>query len=95
VNRVVLRWEAAASRNYELQMSDDGNIWRTIYTDTAGNGGVDDIAQLAGSGRYLRVYSSSRTTQWGVSLFEVEVYGDTNPSCATAGTNPDLVESNI
>lgn len=83
INRVVLRWEAAASKKYALQVSDDGVNFTTIYTDANGNGGVDDIAGLSAQGRYLRVYSYTRTTQWGNSLWEVETYGDANPGCGT------------
>jgi len=88
VSRVVLRWEAAASQHYELQISDDGSNWRTLYIDNAGDGGVDDVRNLAGQGRYLRVYSFARTTQFGISLFEVEVYGNATPSpaCSTPPT---------
>ncbi len=85
VTRVVLRWETAASRRYDLQISNDGNTWSNIYSDTGiGNGGVDDIGALSAAGRYLRVFSHARTTTFGVSLFEVEVFGDTDTSCSTA-----------
>ncbi len=89
-SRVVLRWEAAASRNYDLQVSDDGVNFTTIYNDPNGNGGVDDITGLSARGRYLRMYSYSRTTQWGNSLFEVEAYGDTNPDCGSTSSGPLL-----
>ena len=44
-----------------------GSVW---YAD----GGTDDIA-LGVSGRYVRMYSHARTTQWGNSLWEFEVWG--------------------
>ncbi|RYZ09865.1 MAG: hypothetical protein EOO73_03005 [Myxococcales bacterium] len=88
VTRVELRWEAAASKSYELQVSDDGVTWRKIYADVAGNGGVDDVTGLEASGRYLRVYSTSRTTGFGVSLWEINVFGDTEPDCGCAAPAP-------
>ena len=30
---------------------------------------------MAGTGRYLRVNGTQRATQWGYSLWELEVYG--------------------
>jgi len=81
IGRVVLRWEAAASAKYTLQVSGDGTNFTTIYTENAGNGGSDDIQGLDADGRYLRVHSTQRTTPYGVSLFEVEIYGDTDPTC--------------
>ncbi|HTI25832.1 MAG TPA: discoidin domain-containing protein, partial [Kutzneria sp.] len=41
---------------------------------TTGDGGVDDVA-LSGSGRYVRVYGTQRATQWGYSLWDLNVYG--------------------
>jgi cysteine-rich repeat protein len=82
VKRVVLYWEAAASADYDIQISDSASgPWTTIHTDPAGNGGVDDLTELNGIGRYVRLYSRARTTTWGNSLFEFEVYGDLSPQC--------------
>ena len=73
VNRVVLRWEAAYSASYDIEVSSDGASWSKAYTDTAGNGGVDDLT-LSASARYLRLNSYKRGTAYGNSLYEFEVY---------------------
>lgn len=73
VKRVVLNWEAAYARAYQVQLSDDGATWRDVYSTTTGDGGVDQLA-VNGTGRYLRVYTTARATGWGVSLWEVEAY---------------------
>jgi hexosaminidase len=75
INRVVLRWEAAYGRGYTIQVSDDAVTWTTIYTTTTGDGGTDDLTGLAGTGRYVRMYGTARSTQYGYSLWELEVYG--------------------
>jgi hypothetical protein len=82
IRRVLLKWEAAASARYDLQVSQDGSSWTTIHSDERGNGGDDDIRGLDASARYLRVYSHARTTQWGVSLWSLEVFGDDDASCS-------------
>jgi beta-glucosidase len=74
INRVVLRWEAAFGRSYQIQTSDDGNTWTTIFSTTTGDGGVDDLT-VSGSGRFIRMNGTARGTQWGYSLWEFEVYG--------------------
>jgi hypothetical protein len=84
INRVVLSWEAAASLNYDVQVANDPNgTWTTIFNTTAGNGGIDDLSGLNGTGRYVRMYSRARTTQWGNSLWEMSAYGDPNPNCSS------------
>ncbi|RKE23446.1 family 20 glycosylhydrolase [Streptomyces sp. TLI_171] len=75
VDRVVLRWEAAYGKSFQIQVSDDTTAWRTVYTTTTGAGGVQDLTGLAGSGRYIRMYATQRGTGYGYSLYEFEVYG--------------------
>jgi hypothetical protein len=74
VSRVRLVWEAAYGSAYQIQTSPDGNAWTTIRTVTGGDGGVDDLTGLSGSGRYVRVYATTRATAWGYSLFYFVVY---------------------
>jgi hypothetical protein len=74
INRVVLRWETAFGRAYQIQTSNDGTTWTTIRTTTNGVGGVEDLA-VTGTGRFVRMNGTARGTQWGYSLFEFEVYG--------------------
>jgi hypothetical protein len=74
VSRVVLRWEGAYARAFTIQTSANGSSWTTIHTTTNGTGGVQDLA-VSGSGRYVRLNATARATQWGVSLWEFQVYG--------------------
>ena len=74
INRVVLNWEAAYGRAYQVQTSNDGSSWTTIYSTTSGTGGVQTL-NVSGSGRYVRVNGTQRATQYGYSLWEFQVYG--------------------
>jgi hypothetical protein len=74
INRVVLRWEAAFGRAYQIQTSNDGTTWTTIHTTTNGPGGVEDFA-VSGTGRFVRMNGTARGTAFGYSLWEFEVYG--------------------
>jgi hypothetical protein len=76
VNEVILRWETAFGADYQVQMSDDASTWKTIRTVTGGNGGVDDLTGLSGTGRYVRILGTRRGTEWGYSLWSFEVYGN-------------------
>lgn len=81
VNRVVLYWEVAYGKSYDLQIFSD-NKWQTIYSTSSGDGGVDDITGLSARTRYVRMLGTERGTQWGYSLWEFEIYG--TRSVATA-----------
>jgi hypothetical protein len=74
VSRVLLNWEAAYGRSYQIQSSNDAVNWSTFYTTTTGDGGIDDFT-TSGSGRYIRMYGTVRGTAWGYSLWEFQVYG--------------------
>ncbi|MDD5688594.1 MAG: glycosyl hydrolase [Elusimicrobia bacterium] len=81
INQVVLRWDPAYGKDYQLQVSSNDINWTQIYTKTNGTGGVDTLSGLSGSGRYIRMYGTARGSVWGYSLWEFEVYG-------TSGTTP-------
>ncbi|WDZ83819.1 ThuA domain-containing protein [Micromonospora cathayae] len=85
IDRVTLTWEAAYGSGYQIQTSPDGVTFTTIRTVTGGDGGVDELTGLSGSGRYVRLLGTTRGTAWGYSLFEFEVYG--SPGGPPAGTN--------
>jgi F5/8 type C domain/Ricin-type beta-trefoil lectin domain/Putative Ig domain len=71
--QVVLNWEAAYGRAFQVQTSADAATWTPIYSTTTGTGGVQTL-NVTGSGRYLRVYGTQRATQYGYSLWEVQVF---------------------
>jgi beta-galactosidase len=98
-DRVVLRWENAYGKSYLLQASNDEKTWTTIYTQSAGKGGAEDISVPATTARYLRMQGQQRSGGYGYSLFELEVYntattpkfaitasGDANGTLSPAGT---------
>jgi len=74
IYKVVLRWEAAYGKAFQIQTSNDGTNWANIYTTTTGTGGTQTLSNLSGSGRYVRMNGTQRGTQYGYSLFELEVY---------------------
>jgi hypothetical protein len=94
INRVVLKWEAAYSKSYDLELSRDGVTWTRVYADAAGNGGLDELS-ISGTARYVRLNSYQRGTAWGNSLWELEVYAPdaTTPPTTTPVALPGRVEA--
>jgi len=74
IDQVILSWEAAYARSFQIQTSGDGANWTTIYSTTTGTGGVQTLA-VTGSGRYVRMYGTVRGTPWGYSLWEFQIFG--------------------
>ncbi|MEH1165134.1 discoidin domain-containing protein [Micromonospora sp. CPCC 205539] len=85
LSSVNLLWEGAYGRAFQLQTSDDGATWTTIYSTTTGTGGTQNLT-VTGAGRYVRIYGTARGTGYGYSLWEFQVYGETGGTTPTCGS---------
>ncbi|MGI5242361.1 discoidin domain-containing protein [Dactylosporangium sp. CA-139066] len=85
IDQVVLNWEAAYAKSFQIQTSANGTTWTNIYSTTTGTGGVQTLA-VSGSGRYVRMNGTARATAYGYSLWEFQVYGSFGGTtgCGTA-----------
>ncbi len=83
ISQVILQWETAYGKAYQIQVSSDNATWTSIYSTTTGPGGTETLA-VSGTGRYVRMYGTVRGTQYGYSLWEFQVYGTLGGS--TCGT---------
>ena len=72
--QVTLNWEAAYGKAFQIQTSANNSTWTTIYSTTTGTGGTQTLP-VTGTGRYIRMYGTTRATQYGYSLWEFQVYG--------------------
>ncbi|GAA3273906.1 discoidin domain-containing protein [Dactylosporangium vinaceum] len=84
LSSVNLNWEAAYAKAFQIQTSQDGTNWTSIYSTTTGTGGNQTL-NVTGSGRYVRMYGTQRATAYGYSLYEFGLTGTPggNPSGAT------------
>ncbi|MBC6612471.1 discoidin domain-containing protein [Hymenobacter sp. BT507] len=89
INRVRLAWEAAYAKDYQVQVSTDNVTWTTVK-DVWGKSAAapDDHTGLNARGRYVKVYCINRATQYGFSLYELEVYGTSVVTATRAATMP-------
>lgn len=92
IERIELHWHSTFASGYDVQVSNDAAIWTTVFSETNGNGNVDNLLlQQPENGRYVRIFGTEYATRWGVSLYEIGVYGrlsDTEhptPGFATVG----------
>jgi hyaluronoglucosaminidase len=71
---VEVSWEAAHARAYEIRVSADGVAWTTAATVSDGDGGVDVLRLDAPGTRFVRLQGLTRATQFGYSVYELEVF---------------------
>ncbi|MEK7949307.1 putative Ig domain-containing protein [Luteolibacter soli] len=82
IRKVVLKWENAGGKNYKLQVADSSNgPWADMVTVTNNNTTGTDLTydNLNFTGRYVRMYGTTRTTGYGYSLYNFEVWGSDPP----------------
>jgi hypothetical protein len=74
INRVRLLWEAAYASAYRVQVSPDGAAWTDVYATEDGGGESETVKFAPVSARFVRMYGTKRGTEFGYSLFSLEVY---------------------
>ncbi|MBB5871658.1 beta-glucosidase-like glycosyl hydrolase [Allocatelliglobosispora scoriae] len=82
ISKIVLNWESAFARAYQIQTSNDATTWTTIYSTTTGPGGIETL-NVTGTGRYVRFNGTARATGYGYSLWEFQVFGTLDTSAST------------
>ena len=75
ISSVILNWESAYALAYKLQVSTDAVNWKDVYVTDKGIGGTEQITFSSVRARYVKMQGIKRATQWGYSLYEIEVYG--------------------
>lgn len=74
INKVVLQWDPAYAKSFQIQVSPNGVDWTPLYSTTTG-AGFKQTLTVSGKGRYVRMYGTERATPYGYSLWEFQVYG--------------------
>ena len=75
INQVVLNWETSFGKEYKLLGSIDGQTYSELYHESNSDGGIDDINLDLTLVRYVKLQGIQRSSEYGYSLWEFEVYG--------------------
>jgi F5/8 type C domain-containing protein/glycosyl hydrolase family 64 (putative beta-1,3-glucanase) len=90
VCQVIIQWEAASAKAYQIQVSNDAATWTNIYSTTTGPGGTETL-NITGSGRYIRMYGTARNTAYGYSIWKFTAH--TTGGGGTPSTSPSASPS--
>lgn len=75
VSKVVVSWEAAYARRYQVLTSPDAVSWNIAADVTSSSAGTVSSVFTARQARYVRIKGITRATQWGYSFWTTSVYG--------------------
>ncbi len=74
IERAFLTWETARSSVYQIQISNDGQSWRSVVAVNKTQGTYDAVRFAPVKARWVRVYGTQRSSGFGHSLFSFDVY---------------------
>ena len=86
VSGAQITWDVSNPEGYTLQTSLDGKQWQPAYSMTDALGGIETLFFAPRQARYLRLASPDRTSDWGVSIFELEPLDSTSSARVAALT---------
>jgi hypothetical protein len=86
IDSINLEWERAYSRDYDIQISNDGEdeSWinvENIYFPVEAKAGHVRLRMLNVRARFVRIYSHAGDMNYGISLYEVAIFGDFEGDC--------------
>lgn len=75
IKTIVLFWETAFSKRYIIQSSLDGTNWTEVYNEKNSDGN-EDFINLDITAKFIKIQSLERATEWGVSIYEIGIFGN-------------------
>ncbi|MBP5427149.1 MAG: discoidin domain-containing protein [Clostridiales bacterium] len=106
INKVDIRWEAAYAKDFKIEVSTDGNTYKTVATVDNNTSTSTSNTFASVDARYVRVYCTKKATEYGYSIFDIGVYNtrqtpeNTNLAlkkpviCSSVEEGTDLVAQN-
>jgi serine/threonine protein kinase len=73
ISEIRLDWENAHATAYRVEVSTDGTTWKSVYSTSNGVGGKVVVKVAKVPARYVRMYGTRRSTNYGYSLWELDV----------------------
>ena len=72
-SKCVIDWENARAETYLVEVSTDGSAWRTVAKGKTDSAGRMEHTFAAVRARRLRITGLTRNTDYGISIFEIDV----------------------
>lgn len=76
INAATVTWEAAYGREYKMYGSLDGEEWFPLFDEVEGQKGLNEYSFDVVDASYIKMDLIKRGTDWGFSIFELEVLGE-------------------
>lgn len=74
VGRIVIFWDNSFAKEYKIQVSGDGKLWKDAYFSKNGNGKKEVIRFSPVKARYVRLAADQRSSWNGYSFSELRIF---------------------
>ena len=74
IDDITLFWEAAYAKEYYIKISTNDSSWTNVFHQTNGTGGTEKIS-VSTDARWIQMLGMQRATQYGYSIYEMQVHG--------------------
>lgn len=75
LSQLILNWEAAYGKRYEILVSSDGTNYTSLLSQANGTGGIETHNFTPVTARYVKFKGIERALPYGYSLWEFQVMG--------------------
>lgn len=93
--QIKIIWEGAATKDVNIYVSDDNEIWTNVVNESGKGQRTEDIFNLPNGtkGRYVKFEATEAVNSgWGVKMREFEVYKKEASKLATVKTSKNLIK---
>ncbi len=92
IGRAVIKWNSSYhAKKYELQVSNDGANWNSVYANNDGRGKTEDITFSTVSARYARLYMLEMNKS-NYRINELQLYAAGSAMASVASENAGDIE---
>ncbi len=88
IDGVFISWENAYARAFDIEVSNDSEIWTTVASVKEGKGGLNTVMFDAVKTRYVRVHCREKGTMWSYSIYKIFVYKAGTSASGIDGLTP-------
>ncbi|MBM6800204.1 discoidin domain-containing protein, partial [Coprobacillus cateniformis] len=77
IDAIEVLWESACSNDFTIEVSNDNETWTTVQQNLKPDSSLNNQIVLDKSveGRYVRIHSYASASKYGISIFELSIYG--------------------
>ena len=88
-NQLDIYWEDNRGKAYTIAVSDDGENWTVVKAGGAASSGLQTVFIGPVTTKYVGVFITEKKNDYGVSIFELEVYNNPSSNLALYATAYD------